>query len=205
MTPWPGNRKIHMMRVHLLSLRRRFSISPAAFLASALALLITAAGSPSPGQPIDGAKAVQLARDYLSTDDDAKRKSLAARLAEYRGDIPSVLKALSARSFEPVKAGYHPEEHFTVPELLAKHPKDLLFFNVPDSYRPDRPTGLIVFLHGGGKDDFTAEFLPPRADVFPPKNDRQAVQGQGSCSEFFLLRGSAAISRRSAIKSIRLF
>lgn len=130
-----------MMRVHLLSLRRRFSISPAAFLASALALLITAAGSPSPGQPIDGAKAVQLARDYLSTDDDAKRKSLAARLAEYRG----------------------------------------------------------------GKDDFTAEFLPPRADVFPPKNDRQAVQGQGSDSEFFLLRGSAAISRRSAIKSIRLF
>ncbi|HJT31583.1 MAG TPA: ester cyclase [Pirellulales bacterium] len=139
-----------------------------------MALLLTAAASPSPGQAIDRAQAVELARDYLSTDDDTKRTPLAVKLATYGGDIPSVLRALSARSFKPVKSGYHPQEHFTVPELLAKHPKDLLYFNVPDSYRPDRPTGLIVFLHGGGK---TTSRRAPRVFLnFPDEDDEESNQ-----------------------------
>lgn len=139
-----------------------------------MALLLTVADSPSPGQTIDGAQAVQLARDYLTADDDAKRKTLAASLATYSGDIPSVLKALSARTFKPVKSGYHPQEHFTVPELLVTRSKDLLYFNVPDSYRPDRPTGLIVFLHGGGK---TTSRRAPRVFLnFPDEDDEESNQ-----------------------------
>ncbi len=37
-----------------------------------------------------------------------------------------------------------------MPELREKHPDDLLYFMVPDTYRPNRSTGLIIFMHGGG-------------------------------------------------------
>jgi hypothetical protein len=58
---------------------------------------------------------------------------------------------LAARSYEAIRPGYYPEEHFATPELREKHPSALLYFVVPKEYRPDRRAGLIVFLHGGGR------------------------------------------------------
>ena len=42
------------------------------------------------------------------------------------------------------RAGYLPEEHVTAPDLQKRHPRDLLYYVVPQGYRPDRPAGLIV-------------------------------------------------------------
>ncbi|HEY2253508.1 MAG TPA: alpha/beta fold hydrolase, partial [Planctomycetaceae bacterium] len=113
-------------------------------------------------------EAVDAAREYLATDDDDEREELAAKLARFDGDLEPVIRDLSARSFKPVKAGYLPEQHFSVPALLEKHPQDLLYFTVPRDYRPDRSTGLIVFMHGGGN---TSSRRAPRYSMNFPEGD----------------------------------
>ena len=35
--------------------------------------------------------------------------------------------------------------------VREKHPDDLLYLVVPSGYRPEEPTPLVVFMHGGGK------------------------------------------------------
>src|SRR5262245_36922087 len=95
-------------------------------------------------------EATRLAREYLATEDRAERRKLSKELANYDADIEPVLAKLSKRSYESVKTGYRPEKHFLNADLRKKHPDDLLYFTVPRSYRPDVPTGLIVFMHGGG-------------------------------------------------------
>lgn len=113
---------------------------------AAVALLI---GWPCSGTAIELDQVVEMAREYLASDNN-DREQLAARLADYAGEIEPVLKKLSERTYAEVAHGYHAEEQFSLPVLLEKHPDDLLYFTVPESYRPDQPTGLIVFMHGGG-------------------------------------------------------
>jgi predicted esterase len=95
--------------------------------------------------------AVKLGRRYLTAGNAKERRQLASQLDDYQGDIEPVLMELRQRTYRTMPAGYRPAEHFLDPKLRNKHPDDLLYFVVPDDYRPDRPTGLIVFLHGGGK------------------------------------------------------
>lgn len=95
--------------------------------------------------------AAALAQKYLDAEGD-ERRELAEELTEFDNRIDSVLRVLQRKAYETVEAGYLPDESFTVPELVEKHPDDLLFFHIPKSYRPDMPTGLIIFLHGGGGD-----------------------------------------------------
>lgn len=90
------------------------------------------------------------AQAYLEIADEAERAEYRAELADFSGDFQAVVDELQRRDFAPVEDGYYPEEHFALPELLAKHPDDLLYFTVPVGYRPDTPAGLIVFMHGGG-------------------------------------------------------
>jgi predicted esterase len=95
--------------------------------------------------------AVELAREYLETTDSQERSRLSRELAAYDRDWKDVIQALRPRPDRVVKPGYYKEEHFTQPQLRKKHPEDLLYFVVPTSYCPERPTGLVVFMHGGGK------------------------------------------------------
>jgi pimeloyl-ACP methyl ester carboxylesterase len=99
---------------------------------------------------LDFDSAVKLCREYLAADDDDEREKALARLAGYTGDVEPVIKALSTRTYRVVKAGYYEEEPFQSEELRKKYPKDLLYFIVPKNYDAARPTGLIVFMHGGG-------------------------------------------------------
>jgi len=124
---------------------------------------------PDAGQTMDERQAVDLAREYLASEDGAQRRKLALKLAEYDGDFEPVIRRLSERSFEPIEAGYHPKERFSVPKLRARHPYDLLYFTVPKGYRPDRPTGLIVFMHGGG--NATSRRAPRYSMNFPDDGD----------------------------------
>jgi predicted esterase len=122
---------------------------------------------------IDQDKAIDVAREYLESDEESGEE-LASRLAAYAGEIEPVLKRLSQRTFEPVEPGYHAEEHFLLPEFLAKHPDDLLYFTVPECYRPDQPTGLIVFMHGGGNK--TSRKAPRVFMSFPDEEGPDAYQ-----------------------------
>ncbi|MFZ1936129.1 MAG: hypothetical protein WCB27_03735 [Thermoguttaceae bacterium] len=98
---------------------------------------------------LDRADAVRLGRQYLTTHDSPERSRLALQLAGYEGDVEPIIKRLSARTYERATPGYHPSRHFSVRELRKRHPDELLYFDLPESYRPDTPTGLIVFMHGG--------------------------------------------------------
>jgi predicted esterase len=99
---------------------------------------------------LDLESAVAISREFLQSNDNDERHELAAKLATYRGYILPVLERLQSRKYKKYDAGYHPDESFSVPELNDRHPDDLLFFNVPPNYSPQQPTGLIIFLHGGG-------------------------------------------------------
>jgi len=94
---------------------------------------------------------VKTARQYLECSDRRERVALSEKLAAYTGDWRDVVEALRPRPTQAVKPGYYREEHFTAPRLREKHPDDLLYLVVPTSYRPEQPTGLVVFMHGGGK------------------------------------------------------
>jgi poly(3-hydroxybutyrate) depolymerase len=120
---------------------------------------------------LDQVEAVKLSREYLASRDSAERRRLATTLDEYQGDIEPVIQELRAQTFQPIKSGYHPQEHFSVPELRKKHPRDLLYFMVPKDYSPDHPTGLIVFLHGGGR---TTSRQAPRVFMNLPEENEPA-------------------------------
>ncbi len=93
---------------------------------------------------------VRLSREYLAADNANVQRPLQARLEQYRGDLDAVLSELQHRTYPPVKPGYYGEEAFQSAARREKYPRDLLYFVVPPTYDPARPTGLIIFLHGGG-------------------------------------------------------
>jgi predicted esterase len=95
--------------------------------------------------------AIGFARQYLASQDPQDRRRLAAELAKYEGDPEPVLNRLSAQDHQRQSPGYHPNEHFKTSVLRRKHPDELLYFVVPETYRSDSAAGLIVFMHGGGK------------------------------------------------------
>ncbi|MEN6451283.1 MAG: alpha/beta hydrolase-fold protein [Thermoguttaceae bacterium] len=107
---------------------------------------------------MDEDAAVALGRRYLAAATSAERQKLAVQLDSYQGGIEPVLRRLAQREYSAVEAGFRPAEHFSTRELRRKHPDDLLCFVVPKSYRPEQPTGLIVFLHGGG--NRTSRYAP---------------------------------------------
>jgi poly(3-hydroxybutyrate) depolymerase len=97
------------------------------------------------------AEATRLSRAYLDCSDAKEKETIAKGLALYDRAWEEVVAALRSKVHAPVKAGFHPAEHFRKPRLRAKHPEDLLYFAVPSSYDPGRPSALVVFMHGGGK------------------------------------------------------
>ncbi len=113
-------------------------------------LILASCSAPATADEIATTTAARLAREYLGSEDDDERKELADKLDEYKGDIDNVLRRLRPTEFPEVEPGYHPAEHFTLPELSEEYPDDLLYFTVPESYKPFQPTGLIIFMHGGG-------------------------------------------------------
>ena len=100
--------------------------------------------------PHNLAVAVKTCGQFLASRDPDQRQRLQATLAKYRGDIDPVIKALAVETWPPVEPGYHADERFQTPELRRKYPQDWLYFVVPPGYSPKKPTGLIVFMHGGG-------------------------------------------------------
>jgi predicted esterase len=146
-----------------------------------LAFLLVVFAVPVVTDAMDREQAVQLAREYLASDAEDERQDLADRLADYEGDVGPILQALARQTFLPVKTGYRPREKFSVRSLQEKHPEDLLYFTVPKSYRPDRPTGLIVYLHGGG--NTTTRTAPHYIMDFPDEGEEDDTYQMGDVFE----------------------
>ena len=123
-------------------------IIPSGLFIAILVLPLAFAGDITAG---DLDETVRTARQFLDCSDQKQKAALSQELAEFTGDWRDVVEALSPRPTQAVKPGYYREEHFTHPRLRQKHPDDLLYLVVPTGYRPDQPTGLVVFMHGGGK------------------------------------------------------
>ena len=117
---------------------------------------------------LDQNAAVSLCREYFASEDRTERQKLLTRLAGYEGEMDPVLQSLAKHTYQPVEPGYHDGEHFASAGFRKKHPEDLLYFVVPKNYHTDQPTGLIVFLHGGGA---TTSRHAPQATLRFPDND----------------------------------
>lgn len=121
--------------------------------------------------------AVKLARQFLETDDDDRRAKLAAKMSAYDDDFQEVVRLLQHKEYEPVDPGYLPDESFTAPNLTADRSDDLLFFLIPKSYRPERATGLVIFMHGGGA--HTGRRAPRYTIDFPDEDDDVDTSAMG--------------------------
>ena len=152
--------------------RCSLSISPCAIMATALVLLNVPFGD---ARAAGLEETVETARRFLACSDHQERVALSGKLAKYEGDWHDVVEALRPRSVKAVEPGYYREEHFKDPQLREKHSDDLLYLLVPSNYRLDRPTGLVVFMHGGGKGSpRTApdRYMMPAAPDTPPSSTR---------------------------------
>jgi poly(3-hydroxybutyrate) depolymerase len=147
------------------------------------------------GWPMTQDRAVELCRDYLATGRDSKRQDILKQLADYRGPIEPVIERLAARSYQPMKSGYRSQEHFQSAELLKRHPDDRLYFVIPPNYRPERPTGLIVFLHGGGK--YTSNRAPGATLAFPSPTASDKASGDRFAATGMITVGPSAPARQS--------
>ena len=125
---------------------------------------------------MDREQAVKLCRAYLASGRGSERQKIVKQLAEYQGPVQPIVDRLAAGSYPAVKSGYRPEEHFSTAALRKKHPSDLLYFVVPKEYRPNRATGLIVFLHGGGK---TTSPRAPQATLSFPGGNSSSSHASG--------------------------
>jgi len=125
--------------------------------------------------PQEADEIVRMARQYLETDCEKDKAELAQGLAKYDRQWNEVVAALRPRPTVAATPGYYKEEHFTVPNLRERHPDDLLYFVVPSSYQVERPTGLVVFMHGGGKGSprtAPASYMTPADPTTPPTSPR---------------------------------
>ena len=109
----------------------------------------TAMVAPQPGTV--PAEVLRDAQEYLVCTEGATEQALARRLDACSLDPQSVVRALRPQPSREVKSGYFAGEHFRSPELRKRYPDDLLYYVVPDSYRPEAPTGLVILMHGGSK------------------------------------------------------
>lgn len=116
----------------------------------ALITLIAVITWPLAGWSMTRDEAVGLCRNYLAADRASQRQRILKQLAVYSGPVDPVIERLTARTYKPVKPGLLAAEHFSTDDLRSKHPDDLLYFLVPPGYQPDKATGLIIFMHGGG-------------------------------------------------------
>jgi pimeloyl-ACP methyl ester carboxylesterase len=117
-----------------------------------ITLLIStlALACPAAARAMTPDRAVALCRDYLAAASSHERQAVLRQITAYDGPIDPVIQRLATRTYRPVKPGNIPQEHFANETLRKKHPDDLLYFLVPQDYRAEQPTGLIVFEHGGG-------------------------------------------------------
>ena len=156
----------------MINTRCSWTTSPCPFMTTILASLLALSGDTGAA---DFDETVKTARQYLECSDRQERVALSRKLAEYTDDWRDVVEALRPRTTQAAKPGYYREERFRDPRLREKHPDDLLYLVVPTSYQPDKPSGLVVFMHGGGKGSARTapdRYMTPADATTPPSSTR---------------------------------
>ncbi len=98
------------------------------------------------------AETIAAARAFLAAGNAEEAGQPAARLAQYQGAFGPIIKALRPRlPARAPKKGWQVSCNFTLPQFAQKYPEQPYTVYVPRNYRPDRPHGLLIFLHGGAK------------------------------------------------------
>lgn len=108
------------------------------------------------------------ARAWLNADMPT-RTALEDSLKNYDGDIDSVIAAITPKGSSEhasIKGEEIKGDTFTVPKLLARNEDHPFNFYVPSHYSPEKPMGLILWMHGGGT-------YKPGANV-----NRRSVEGK---------------------------
>ncbi|MEW6356771.1 MAG: hypothetical protein AB1696_10615 [Planctomycetota bacterium] len=93
----------------------------------------------------------ELVRRYLYGP-AAEKEAALAELSGEVGDPIALVRSCLIRKYENRTKGLIAEDRFELPHLRARYPDELLNFLVPDDYDPGKATGLLILLHGGGKD-----------------------------------------------------
>jgi predicted esterase len=93
---------------------------------------------------------VATCRRYLTTEGNDSGE-LRSQIANFDGAVGPVIKTLakSVADRQDV-SGVLASQTFTNPKLHAAYADDLLHFFVPSDYAPAKPSGLLIFMHGGG-------------------------------------------------------
>ena len=85
-------------------------------------------------------------------DGDAVRDAIVAELPDEADDPRELVRSCLLTRHEVRERGVHLDERFEMPHLRERYPDEQLNFCVPESYDASEPTGLLVLLHGGGRD-----------------------------------------------------
>lgn len=94
--------------------------------------------------------AIALCRQYLAGGGENGGQELVRRVETYAGRIGPVLSALRPKPAGDAKRGLSGLQHFSAPGLADEYKDDHLYYHVPESYDPAKPTGLLIYMHGGG-------------------------------------------------------
>lgn len=99
---------------------------------------------------------IKASQDYICSNGD-KDDALGKKLEAYNGSIEAVLNKL--KESEPKnwqnktpsgKIVKFSLPQFKTSEFNDKFPESCLYYYVPKDYSPDKPFGLLLYLHGGG-------------------------------------------------------
>lgn len=157
--------------------------------------VLAAGGSPARGDTLTYDGAVELAREYMATEDAGRRAEILREVSGWSRRLDDI--ALALRPAPPANAptGYIPADKFTVPRLRAEMARlipsadgpvplstkeearpapDEEYMNwvfVPEDYHPKRPLGMVIQLHGGG-----GESPQPRAGKYALETQTYMMQ-----------------------------
>ncbi len=95
--------------------------------------------------------AVEKSKALLVAKDKTERKKLLKQLNSYTGDFAEVVAALKPKLPAKPQTGLIKDAPFKTPEFAEKYSGEVLHYFVPEDYSKNKPKGLLIFLHGGGK------------------------------------------------------
>ena len=128
---------------------------------------LTSNASPQDGNAMSTEQAVAVCRQYLSAETAEAKGPLLRSLPAYRDPIPPVIEALTPkRGSQTGSRGLSGTVRFETPSLREKHKDDHLYYHVPEGHDSSAPTGLLIYMHGGGpgtKREYAGEVIDPAA------------------------------------------